>query len=243
MGVSVLVRVGVLYTIIDDKMQKTHNFCTLVLELRLFCINSLRLSDVCLHQDNVWTSAGILLMGPLGTNFSEILIEIHTFSFKKMHLKMSSGKWWLFSLILNVLSHQYIIITTGLYSILNTSFTGSAFGINDFIILYWLHTLPMIFSDVNKLKRWTGFTTWQYVKLTLPNVRVVLDLCIKDVCTGLRSAWPRYLRTGERFKNTYELLNLRALKFSPVNKIHIFQCIGKMFCEEFQRFPLKFHTK
>ena len=40
-----------------------------------------------------WTNAGILLIGPLGTNFSEILIEIHTFSFKEMHLKMSSGKW------------------------------------------------------------------------------------------------------------------------------------------------------
>ena len=37
--------------------------------------------------------AGILLILPLGTNFSEILIETNTFSFKKMHLKMSSGKW------------------------------------------------------------------------------------------------------------------------------------------------------
>ena len=41
----------------------------------------------------IWTNAGMLLFRPLGTNFSEILIEIHTFSFKKMHLKMSSGKW------------------------------------------------------------------------------------------------------------------------------------------------------
>ena len=40
----------------------------------------------------IWTSAGILLIEPLGTNFSEILIEIHTFSFKKIHFKMSSGK-------------------------------------------------------------------------------------------------------------------------------------------------------
>ena len=39
-----------------------------------------------------WTNARILLIGPLGTNFNEILIEIHTFSFKKMRLKMSSGK-------------------------------------------------------------------------------------------------------------------------------------------------------
>ena len=51
------------------------------------------------------------------------------------------------------------------------------------------------------------------------------------------------LKTWVRFKNTYELLNQRALKFSYVNKIHIFQCMGKIFCVEFQRYPLKFHTK
>ena len=44
------------------------------------------------RQAIIWTSAGILLIRPLGTNFNEILIEIHTFSFKKMHLKMSSAK-------------------------------------------------------------------------------------------------------------------------------------------------------
>ena len=44
--------------------------------------------------------------------------------------------------------------------------------------------------------------------------------------------------TGGRFKKAYELLNLRALKFSPLNKIHIFECMGKIFCVEFQRYPL-----
>ena len=34
----------------------------------------------------IWTIAGMLLIGTLKTNFSEILIEIHIFSFKKMHL-------------------------------------------------------------------------------------------------------------------------------------------------------------
>ena len=48
---------------------------------------------------------------------------------------------------------------------------------------------------------------------------------------------------GGRFKKAYGLLNLRALKFSPLNKIHIFQCMGTIFCVEFQRYPLKFHTK
>ena len=56
------------------------------------------------RQAITWTNVGILLIGPLGTNFSEMLIEIHTFSFKKIHLKMSSGKWQPFCLGLNVLS-------------------------------------------------------------------------------------------------------------------------------------------
>ena len=41
----------------------------------------------------------------------------------------------------------------------------------------------------------------------------------------------------------HELLNPRALKFSPVNKIYNFQSMDKIFCMEFQRVPLKFHTK
>ena len=55
------------------------------------------------RQAVIWTNAGILLIGPLGTNFNEISIEIHKLSFKKMHLKMSSGKWRPFCLGLNVL--------------------------------------------------------------------------------------------------------------------------------------------
>ena len=39
------------------------------------------------RQAIIWANAGILLIRPLGTNFNEILIEIHTFSFKKIHLK------------------------------------------------------------------------------------------------------------------------------------------------------------
>ena len=39
------------------------------------------------RQAIIWTNAGILLIGPLGANFSEILIEILTFWFRKMRLK------------------------------------------------------------------------------------------------------------------------------------------------------------
>ena len=57
------------------------------------------------HQAIIWTSAGILLIGPLGTNFSEILIGIQTFSFKEMYLKLSSAKRRPFCLGLDVLTH------------------------------------------------------------------------------------------------------------------------------------------
>ena len=57
------------------------------------------------HQAIIWTNAVILLLiRTLGTNFSEIISEIHTFSFKKIHLKMSSAKWRSFHLNLNVLN-------------------------------------------------------------------------------------------------------------------------------------------
>ena len=81
------------------------------------CFNVLthwgRVTDICvgnlttIGSDNgmspdrrlaiIWTNAKILLIGSLGTNFSEILAEIHTISFKKMHYKMSSRKWAILS--------------------------------------------------------------------------------------------------------------------------------------------------
>ena len=56
------------------------------------------------RQAIILTNAGILLIRTLGTNFSEILGEIHSFSFSKMHLKMSSAKCRLFGLGLNELT-------------------------------------------------------------------------------------------------------------------------------------------
>ena len=51
----------------------------------------------------IWINAGILLIGPIGTIISEILIDIHTFYFTKMHLNRSSLKRWPSCLGLNVL--------------------------------------------------------------------------------------------------------------------------------------------
>ena len=42
-------------------------------------------------QAVIWTNTRILLIETFGTNFNEIVIKIHAFSFKKVHLKTSSG--------------------------------------------------------------------------------------------------------------------------------------------------------
>ena len=63
------------------------------------------------RQAIIKTNAGILLIGTLGTNFSEILSEIH----KKKYLKMSSGRCRPFCLSLNVLSHPYLMTWVQVY--------------------------------------------------------------------------------------------------------------------------------
>ena len=42
------------------------------------------------RQAIIWTNTGLVFIGPLRNKFQSILIEIHTFSFKKIHLKMPS---------------------------------------------------------------------------------------------------------------------------------------------------------
>ena len=91
-------------------------------------INSLRPSDAysrwtIIGSDNglspgrrqaiIWSNAELLLNGPLGTNFSEFLIKILTFSLKKMRLKVSSVKWHPFCLSLNVLTHCGLVTPYG----------------------------------------------------------------------------------------------------------------------------------
>ena len=55
----------------------------------------------------IWTNAEILLIGPSETNFSEIVIGIETFLFKKLYLKTSSAKRRLFCLGLNELMQMW----------------------------------------------------------------------------------------------------------------------------------------
>ena len=69
------------------------------------------------RQVIIRTNAQILLIRPLGTKFSETSMEIKMFSFKKMRLKMSSGKWRPSCLGLNVLSAAYNLISVQIANI------------------------------------------------------------------------------------------------------------------------------
>ena len=87
------------------------------------------------RQAIIQTNAGKLLIGPLWTNFSEILIEIPIFSFKKMRLKEPSAKWRPCCLGLNVLMCIWHvgIVRYGLRQWETTLFS---------VIFYWLGQYP-----------------------------------------------------------------------------------------------------
>ena len=98
---------GISYPAADDPQALTHwgrmmHICI----IKLTIIGSYNGLSPGWRQAIIWANDGILLVGTLGTNFGEILSEIHTFSFKKMHLNMSSAKKRHFCLGLNVLMTQ-----------------------------------------------------------------------------------------------------------------------------------------
>ena len=53
----------------------------------------------------------------------------------------------------------------------------------------------------------------------------------------------KHLKDINWFSKTHMTSYLRALKIWTLYKYNIFQVFGKIFCVEFQRYPLKFHTK
>ena len=101
------------------------------------------------RQAIFWTNAGILLIRTLGTNASEILSEIHTFSFTKMHLKVSSAKWRLFRLGLNVL-RELVWVLSVYFSFVSTS--GAVIH-EEYVTKHWLwYTLR------NTREHWLPYT-------------------------------------------------------------------------------------
>ena len=82
----------------------------------------------------------------------------------------------------------------------------------------------------------------QDCSISIANALEILQSCTKLLVCGtwywsaLSLEMPRHISNVARvcFKNTYEFLNLRALKLSPLNKINIFQCMGKIFVWNFK---------
>ena len=83
----------------------------------------------------------------IGTNFSQILSEIHTFSFEKMHLKISSAKWWQFCLSLNVMMHSM--------------------HMSMYIQIYWIY----LFTSENWGQVHDGVIKWKHFPRYWPLVR------------------------------------------------------------------------
>ena len=77
------------------------------------------------HQAIIWNNAAIFLIGPLGTNFNEIVIEILKFSFKKTLMKVASAKWRPFCLGLNVSSDD----TGSIYASMDQAIIASDNGL------------------------------------------------------------------------------------------------------------------
>ena len=100
------------------------------------------------RQTVIWTNAGILSIGPLGTNFSENLNEILTFSFKKMPLKVSSVKWRPFCLGHNVLMAEVKELIEHVLLLYNKSHAGAFI----FMGIYWKFEFLPWFCYVMKLK-------------------------------------------------------------------------------------------
>ena len=71
------------------------------------------LPDGC--QVIIWTSMGLLLFVLLGTNFSANMIQICTFSFKKMYLKILSRKWRPICVSLNLLIHNPFSVVNNVF--------------------------------------------------------------------------------------------------------------------------------
>ena len=88
--------------------------------------------------------------------------------------------------------------------------------------------------------RWLSL--WVECDPPFPAPDLEADLLTLLLVTGLgwcdHLVWP-----GGVSKNAWELFDLRTLKFSTVFRNCVFQYMGKIFCVEFQKGPLKFHTK
>ena len=115
-------------------------------------------------QAIIWTNAGILLIGQLGTNPGQIVIGIQAFSLKKMHLKVSSVKWRPFCLSLNVLAAWHRIGDMQLPETMITQFIDASPGLSQLSLemLQYRMRSHVPHDDVIKWKHFPCY--WPFVR-------------------------------------------------------------------------------
>ena len=116
------------------------------------------------RQAIIWANAGLWLIGPLGTNFSEILIEILTFSFKKMHLKVLSAKRWPFCLGPNVLMWWASFLKSSVHIniwLAHVYHINLVEGLQLFSQFHWIKC-RISYMRVIKQQGWGQFRNWNW---------------------------------------------------------------------------------
>ena len=178
--------------------------------------NSLRPSDVYgLRQAIIWTNTGILLIWPWRTIFSEMLIEIYTCWFEKMHVKMSSVKRRTFCLGLNVL----MISTKNILYFSWPSCARKSASVVTTTLLTFIadkRNAVICIIDINRLLT--------MVTCQLPR-RILIYICYIKNNTNLSNNTSIFSLSYDNRRR-----NVGACKF--LNE-HVFQYMGKLFCVKF----------
>ena len=132
------------------------------------------------RQAIIWTNAGILLIGPCGTNFSEILIGIHTFSLKKIRLKMSSAKFRPSCLGLNVLTEIPMLVRWHVCNGSEVTRRGGCF-------VTWI-CYQLIAESSNKTVILI-FNKGQWKVQSMISVKIPLDILLRSTGIFCETSW------------------------------------------------------
>ena len=145
------------------------------------------------RQAIIWTNAGIVLIGTLGTSFIDILSGIHTFSFKKMYLEMSSAKWRPFCLGLNVLEMPHGIVDLCHHWF--RWYLGAFLLPSHYLNQCWL------------IVKWTNILQWNffYKKIHLQIVCKMLTIC------SPWTKWPPFWQTT--ISNVFSWMKIIGFQF------------------------------
>ena len=134
---------------------------------------------------------------------------------------------------------RHVEILQGVSIFRTTCLMGNVLNINSWNRKSLTSSFPTLWYKVQCIKR---FCLLYVQNFAFHNAEYMYSLQ-RQLCKHSIARWCISLAPGGCFKNVYELLNLRALKIPTFYKNFIFQCMDKIFCVEFQREALKFHTK